>query len=135
MLDYTHNINLLSYFDELLSQNDVGKQEFFLKCCNCCTLIDILADDFGNSRACSHIVFIRAGFENVFNQAVQKMKRCTVALKIYHYATHATFQGWSKYTIIQLTQSFRDTYCAKPRKKSGKSFFSMEKYQKDARKS
>ena len=126
MLDYTHNIKLLSYFDKLLSQNDVGKQDFFLKCCNRCTLIDILADDFGNSRACSHIVFIRAGFENV-NQDVQKMKRCTVALKIYHYATHPTFQGWSKYTIIQLTQSFRDTYCAQRRKKSGKSFFSMEK--------
>ena len=29
MLDYTHNIKLLSYFDELLGQNDVGKQDFF----------------------------------------------------------------------------------------------------------
>ena len=136
MLDYTHNIKLLSYFDKLLSQNDVGKQDFFLKCCNRCTLIDILADDFENSRVCSHIVFIRAGFENAFNQAVQKMKRCTVALKIYHYATHATFQGWSKYTIIQLTQSFRDTYVLhKAQKKIREKFFSMEKYQKNVRNS
>ena len=94
MLDYTHNIKLPSYFDKLLSQNDVGKQDFFLKCCNRCTLIDILADDFRNSRACSHIVFIRAGFENVFNQAVQKMKRCTML--------------HSKFTISQLTQPFKD---------------------------
>ena len=93
MLDYTHNINLLSYFDELLSQNDVGKQEFFLKCCNRCTLIDILADDFGNSRACSHIVFIRAGFEN---SSIKLSRKCRGAL------LH------SKFTIMQLTQPFKD---------------------------
>ena len=26
---FTHNIQLLNYFDKLLSQNDVGKQDFF----------------------------------------------------------------------------------------------------------
>ena len=29
ILDFTHNVQLVDYFDELLSQNDVGKQDFF----------------------------------------------------------------------------------------------------------
>ena len=44
ILDFTHNVQLVNYFDELISQNDVGNQDFF-KCCNRCTFINIIVND------------------------------------------------------------------------------------------